>query len=465
MPAVPERPSGALGPYIRRTRHAHGLSQEALAQPEFTKSYVSAVERGLVRPSALALALLAKRLDRPVADLAALPVAVPPVPHLGALDEDLAYQLDYVKMLFHKNEIEAAGRLLETAAQEYAPFVSRMCVATHYRYHRLRALVQIRSNEPGSAVQELDYALPLAEQLGDPQEIARTRNALGCAYYAMDFPRRALDEHSQCLHAIYAGLVKDLTLRLNIYSNLANDYWALKDFAQAIRFYQEALPLADDVNSPERQGGIAWGLASSYRGMGNLDRAKLYAAQAVAFYEDGGGSSYEVAYMRYNLAAILIARDECAEAERLLDAAHAVLLTADQPLLLSTLYEHYADLADRRGHLADALEYARKSVALSSSVFAAAAEQLAKGQMARANTTRTYSRSLHLLGKLEERAGNPEAADACFARAFAALSATQYAETVDEIHIAYADLLTARGMHQRAAMHYRAATQNRMLVR
>src|SRR4051794_26357980 len=42
---APENPSAlaALGQRLRAARHARGMSQDNVAQPEFTKSYVSAV--------------------------------------------------------------------------------------------------------------------------------------------------------------------------------------------------------------------------------------------------------------------------------------------------------------------------------------------------------------------------------------------------------------------------------------
>src|SRR5207253_5618978 len=41
----------ALGDRMKEARLALGLSQETLAAPEFTKSYISAIERGRARPS------------------------------------------------------------------------------------------------------------------------------------------------------------------------------------------------------------------------------------------------------------------------------------------------------------------------------------------------------------------------------------------------------------------------------
>src|SRR5229473_712957 len=52
-----------VGSNIREVRTKLSLTQSQLASPEFSISYISAIERGKIRPSLKALAILAKRLD------------------------------------------------------------------------------------------------------------------------------------------------------------------------------------------------------------------------------------------------------------------------------------------------------------------------------------------------------------------------------------------------------------------
>jgi transcriptional regulator with XRE-family HTH domain len=58
-----------VGSNIREVRTKLSLTQSQLASPEFSISYISAIERGKIRPSLKALAILAKRLDVPLAFL------------------------------------------------------------------------------------------------------------------------------------------------------------------------------------------------------------------------------------------------------------------------------------------------------------------------------------------------------------------------------------------------------------
>src|ERR1700731_5048387 len=58
-----------VGTNIREVRTKLGMTQAQLAAPEFSISYISAIERGKIRPSLKALSILAKRLDVPLAFL------------------------------------------------------------------------------------------------------------------------------------------------------------------------------------------------------------------------------------------------------------------------------------------------------------------------------------------------------------------------------------------------------------
>ena len=55
-----------VGTNIREVRTKLGMTQAQLAAPEFSISYISAIERGKIRTSLKALSVLARRLDVPL---------------------------------------------------------------------------------------------------------------------------------------------------------------------------------------------------------------------------------------------------------------------------------------------------------------------------------------------------------------------------------------------------------------
>jgi tetratricopeptide (TPR) repeat protein len=447
----------SLGQRLRQARLERHMSQEKLAQPEFTKSYVSAVERGKARPSLKALELMARRLEIPMNELLHAAPPTEGLPDLPALQADLSYELDAAQMLINTNRADEALRRINAAEQTAGPHLSEFDHDTRYRLYYLRARAYLRLAEPASARHELQQAMSLAQQRGAEEDVERVRNDIGGAFFEQDMPGLALEQHKQCLHAIQTGVVKDLNLRLSIYSNIANDYWALNDVEQAIGVYKESLELLEDTNNLERQSGIYWGLSLAYRAAGDLDRAKLYAGRALSIFE-AADNLVAAAKMSVNLADILTARQEYDEAEQRLDRAQELLLPTGNRLYLSTVYEHYALLDLARGRLDQAADWARRSRELSESVIG---ETQNADVMTQANTMRTAARALRAAGLVEEQRGDTRAADELFGRALDLLSQVEYDETASEIERAYADLLVARGAHAEAATHYQAAFRHR----
>lgn len=61
-----------IGEFIRQVRRQRGLTQTELGKPQFSKSYVSAVERGQIIPSYSALRFFALQLDQPAEEFESL---------------------------------------------------------------------------------------------------------------------------------------------------------------------------------------------------------------------------------------------------------------------------------------------------------------------------------------------------------------------------------------------------------
>src|SRR6266487_1499210 len=53
----------SVGAKLREARKAKRYTQSQLASPDFSVSYISAIERGQIHPSLRALEILARRLD------------------------------------------------------------------------------------------------------------------------------------------------------------------------------------------------------------------------------------------------------------------------------------------------------------------------------------------------------------------------------------------------------------------
>jgi tetratricopeptide (TPR) repeat protein len=453
-------PLNTLGRRLRAAREARGLSRAVLGHPEFSEYYIYAAEQDQVRPSRLALELLAARLRLTVDDLPA-PAPVPfATLNLGALDEDLVYQLDHAKRLLTNHQGREALALLDQAAAEYHPYFSYFHLHTQYRFHRLRGLAYLQVAAPERARSALRQALELAEQSGDAQEIARTRNALGVAYYELDLPQQARAEHEQCLHALQQQTVKDLTLRMTIYYGLANDYWAVNESRQAIAMYREALILLQDLNDPLRHAAVCWGLSTAYKAESDLERAHLYGRQALEIYEQLGDQR-AIGQLLVNLAGILLDWQDYAAVEELLARAVSLLGKAGNPLLLSTAYEYCAALALQNNQTDLAAEYAERSVGLSMGAGDPVGAHLTGKKQARAHAVRTQARALRMAALVAEQQDQPGRADSLFEQALTLARQADHPETIQEIELTYAGVLDERGAHARAVSHYRTVARSR----
>src|SRR5437016_11244775 len=108
-----------VGTNIREVRTKLGLTQAQLAAPEFSISYISAIERGKIRPSLKALSILAKRLDVPLTFLlegspagAAEARAVGYSPADSGPDQRIDVDLLQANVLVFQNQCDQASEVL-----------------------------------------------------------------------------------------------------------------------------------------------------------------------------------------------------------------------------------------------------------------------------------------------------------------------------------------------------------------
>ena len=454
-----DNPLTSLGQRLREARQRLGLTQDDVAQPEFTKSYVSAVERGKARPSLKALELMSRRLGIPMPELLTVAPDVVDTLDLAALEEDVEYQLDCARRAIDTGQGGEALRLIAVAEEGAGTALDQLGGATRYRLSYLRALAYLRVGEASTAQRELTRTLDLAAALDDGGgAVEQVRYLIGGAYSEQNLPQLAVEYHTRGVEAIQAGVVKDPNLQLLIYSNLANDYWALGDSGRAVAFYQEALKLLDRVSNLERQSGIYWGLSVAYKALGDMTRATLYAGRAIAIYEATANQT-AAAQMSVNLAELLIDRGDYPAAEAALTRARTLLEATGNPLFLSAVYQRYAALELARERLAEAAEYSARGVQLSEAVYQTQAGQ--GDPAARSNMQRTYIRALRMAGRVAEAQGDRATADARFTTALDLARDAGLWEAAADLAYAYAELLTARGAHEQAGTYYRQAWRHR----
>lgn len=278
----PDASAVRLGQRLRKARLARNLTQSEVAQQQFSVSYISAVERGQIRPSLGALERLSERLHVPLAELLRddTDIVIPHVPSMekeGASEErtEIDAKLLYGRILARQGQPEKALETLRglptsrLTPHQHAELLWREA----YSYIELR-----HADEARAAVLE---AIPLAEKANDQELVERLRLELGNVFSLMHKYQLALDAYKVCKEAIDRGTIKDPVFRFAVLFNIGSQYRALGDATTAIEFLNQAAEIGASVVNPSRLGALYGALCDSYLTAHEYDKAKLAAKQSM----------------------------------------------------------------------------------------------------------------------------------------------------------------------------------------
>ena len=288
---------------VRTARIAANKTQQQLAGDTYSKSYISAVERGKMTPSVQALGILADRLGLPMSyflgeseiDLSTLAessAALRSTPERERLarEETLALTLSEAEGFIRRRDPQAALDKLDGSET-----LEELSVMQRPRWYWLSGWALTNRQLYHEAITQLEKGLSLAEQLRTQAPLSqkaqmaemaeRLRCFLGNCYYELGQAEMALEYHRRCLLATNEGIVTDPELRLRIYMALGNDYLLLGRYQDAIGFYEEARKQASDVDTLLSEGSIYWGLGLAYKDSGDLLRAKTNLQKALVAFE------------------------------------------------------------------------------------------------------------------------------------------------------------------------------------
>src|SRR5579885_3654411 len=302
--AIPARPDTmTIAERVRTARIAANKTQQQLAGDTYSKSYISAVERGKMTPSVQALGVLAERLGLPMSyflgesevDLSALAessaaMRTTPERERMAREETLTLMLSEAEGLLRQSDPDGAlERLGATETLDELP------VSQRPRWYLLEGWAWMQKSAHHEAITFLEKGLTLAEnmrvqaplsQKGHLGEMAeRLRCFLGSAYYELGQPEMALEYHRRCLAAVNEGGVTDPELTLRIYMALGHDYLLLNRYNEAIGFYEQATKQAGGVDTLASETAIYWRLGLAYKDSGDLARARTNMHKALVGFE------------------------------------------------------------------------------------------------------------------------------------------------------------------------------------
>jgi len=258
-----------VGARIRSPRPARALPQPQLAEPQYTKAYISMLESGRTRASMKALEHIAGRLGVQPSDL------------LGGSPSPAAPQYDLLeaKRLVEQGQSAEAIPLLDALEEGLTP-------ADQLVRLRYLAIAHDAMGEAKQAFPLLERAQRMAELLNDAAEQIRIKAVLASAYartYAYEDAIRLLRE---CVQACDEGVVSDPTFHFRRLSDLAVHLTNQRRPKEAMPIFERAIELADQFSDRRSLGTMYAGLAKAHHLQGDVELAIRNNQRSLQVYEE-----------------------------------------------------------------------------------------------------------------------------------------------------------------------------------
>ena len=331
-----------VGERIRQSRIRAGQTQRQLAQGRYTAAYISALERGLAKPSMAALTFLSERLGVSVPDLVA-----EERPAAGRLEADLLLASGK-----HGEALDRYDALLDAAGDD--------------RRHRAellrgRAEALCRLDRGDEAIRPAAEAAELFDAMGASTDAAWARYWLAGAHYLTDNPAEAQSILQQLLAQERAGLQVAPDFRFRLLTQLGNTEAWDGSPERALTYMEEARSLLGGISIQQRAAFLS-GLSLQYRRAGDLERSIRAAHESLALYRAAEAERDE-ASLENNLAITYLELGNSSKARAHLRRARQLAESTADARLLSEVAEAEARLALAAGDEAGAAHHATAALA------------------------------------------------------------------------------------------------------
>jgi len=332
-----------VGARIRSLRTAKGLTQAQVAEPQYTKAYISMLESGRTRASMKALEHIAGVLGVKPADLLG-GAASPATPQ---------YTLLEARRLLEERQAEGAIPLLEGLEEGLTP---------QDQLVRLRYLAAAynATSQPKLAFPVIERAQRMADLLNDPEEQVRIKSVLAGAYarsYAYEEEVRLLRE---CVQACEDGTVKDVTFHFRRLVDLAHALGNQRQSKQALAAFEQAFVLSEQFNDLPAVASLYAGIAKAYHDSGDVEAAIMANQKSLDIYEQLGLLD-QMACALDNAAALYVDYGNLTRARECLARAAGFAEQAKREGTLASIKASEAEVL-AKGDAAEALEGAQTAL-------------------------------------------------------------------------------------------------------
>jgi len=437
----PNKIGKSVGEKIRAARVALHYTQSKLAAPDFSVSYISAIERGQIHPSLRALEILAGRLGLASTEL--LPQrpqqderqpAIPLQPERED-DEGEMVLLDAQVRISQSDPTKALALLNKISAKRLK--------RSQQLWHRyLSGYANFLTQHLEDAEHIFSEMIQAAKDANNSYLHTYILFMLGNTFAALHNTTQALLAYQRCLNALEEAQVRDVFLTMHTSMQLGTQYAEMEQSDDAITMFRSVLDMLAQLQKP-RQRETTYTTLAQYA-IDNQDyyAAALYGYQALAHSEQETQKRLRGDLYHY-LGQALIQGDQ---EEAYVQLSSMQERETTDVLVRASITARIAEWHFARQNIGEARRYAEAACILARPF----------------GETIITADALLVLGRVEYSQQAFDSGDEHFVQGLTMLEHLHRQIELTEQSMQYAQLLEARGKEQEAFTYFRRAYQSRM---
>jgi transcriptional regulator with XRE-family HTH domain len=439
-----EQPSNKIGKSVgeklRAARIAQHYTQSQLAAPDFSVSYISAIERGQIHPSLRALEILATRLGLTPTQL---------LPNLSGdhlSTEDDQTEQDKEDIIFHLLTSHLAIMQEQPGRALYILQLideSKLTKLHKLEFFYLHGWAHYKLNQ----YQEAEYLLNQADDLAKEAAIAyfqlHITNLIGNTHVAMRNYTQAIQAYEKCLLLLKEQQVSDPFLLMQIYTSLGQQYLRLDNLELSLTAFHKALAIAKSLTTCKHVQSIYAGLCEYYADRDDSFLANLYAYKSIQIRQQQNIKPLRSEIYHHLGHSILHAHPE--QMNFFLYTARQKLQSQQDPLTLASILTREAKWQFAQNQCLEAEGSAQQALQLANPF----------------GDTMIKAGALLILAHIEYTQQKNEEGKTHFESGLDMLERLNYHEELADESIKYAQLLEEIGEEHKAFIYFRRAFQSR----
>jgi tetratricopeptide (TPR) repeat protein len=428
----------SVGANIRAARQAKKYTQSQLALPDFSVSYISAIERGQIHPSLRALEILAQRLGLLSAELIpshAQSQTTPGIVMNNAHDNTAVFELELLEA--HIYILQGSAAKAVTQLTKLA--TNKLLGSYLIQHHSLLAWAYLLTSEWQACMNTLAQAELVSNEKNDSTNSLRIHNLMGIAYAAIGDYSRALQTHQHCLTLVDRMKPQDPFFLCQLYYQLGQHYTHLNENDPALEAFQQALAIIEKLSSQEHLQMTYWDIALQYSAVAEYQPASISFYKCIELQRQRVPLTLKSELYHYLCQALIKSDREKAQSylESVLQRNDNELDTLSQASILTNLAEWHL----LNHQLSKAEQYAEKAF------------ELARPSGA----TLIASDAQIIWGRIDYARAKYEKGDQHFAMGLAMLEKLNMPTEQSDYSALYAQLLDEQGKTKEALKYYKQA--------